>query len=450
MRFSTLDKFSLRHILLAVFLTALIPRLIFFLLMVNQVPSERLVRFPPDVEQYVASANAIREEFDFDTEGVVIFGPGYPTFLALLGFLLMPNPYSLLLFQIFFSSLGTVLVAAFAFELTENVRISLIAGLLNACSLTPIVLANMLLSETVFFTLMTFGFLLFLKALKTGKAFYFLLTSLLLAAAALTRSAGQFLFLVLLTSAVAYAWPYRQRNPKAFFKKLAWPLITAGLIISVLTAWAFRNERLYGFRQVALAGPIGISKLAILVQAELDNVAYEQASLAFTNEVNRLVSDTENYNEVFCSFAQNRLGYLVRKHPVTVLKVFTANVFDKIVDEWGEQYYLLPRWNSELKRITSWVYKKGLHYRVTLLSLIGAIILLTQKKYQIITVLVAIYVYFALLSGFTLQQSNRIFYPAQLAWTVLTAHPLLFLYERLLRGSRSTFTKKAVSNSPPR
>jgi hypothetical protein len=442
MRFRALNKFTLHNILVAVFLAALIPRLIFFILMVNQVPSERMVGFPPDVKQYVASANAIREKFDFDTEGVVTFGPGYPTFLALIEFLISPNTYILILFQIVLSSLGTLLVAAFAFELTEDLRIGLIAGLLNAFSLTPIFLANMLLSETVFFTVMALGFFLFLKALKTEKAVYFLLTSLLLAAAALTRSAGQFLFLVMLLMAVAYAGPELRRNRKGFFKKLIWPLVTIGLIILMLAAWAVRNERLYGFRQVALAGPIGLSKLVTAIQAEIDGVSYEHASLAFTKEVDALISDSGSYYQVFSFHAQNRLGHLVRKHPLSVLKVFTANVFDKIIDEWGEQYYLLPRWNSELKKITSWIYKKGLHYRVTLLSIIGTIILVLQKKYRIIIVLVAIYVYFALSSGFTFQQSNRIFYPAQLSWTVLTAYPALFLYERLVRRCKFTFTKR--------
>lgn len=411
-------------------------RLLLFGLMVEQVAPDRLLEFTRDVKQYTTSANAIREQFDFDTEGVVLFGPGYPTFLALLGFVLSPHPYLLILVQILISAVGSVLVAMFAFELTPEREISFVAGLLNSLSLTSITLANILLSETAFFALMALGFFLFIRGLKKEKVVYFLLTALVLSMAALIRSVGQFLFLILLVIAVVYAWP--AGGLRTFARKLTWPLVTAGLIVTVVAAWTVRNERLYGFSQVAFAAPTGIAKLVSLTRADIDGSSYEEASLTFAKEVERLQADSMSYYRAFAIHTRNCMHRLVREHPESVAKIFFGNVINEINNEWGLQYKLLPRWSDPLRGMTSWIYKKGLNYRVSLLAAIGVIILLRQKKYRLLIVLLSIYSYFALLAGFTHWQSSRIFYPGQLAWAILIAYPLFSLYKRFVRKVRLT------------
>jgi len=421
------------------FVAALFVRLLFFGLMVEQVAPDQLLEFTPDVKQYTTSADAIRKQFDFNTEGVVTFGLGYPTFLALLGFVLSPHPYFLILIQIFLSALGSVLVARFAFELTEDKKIAFIAGLLNAASLISIVLANMLLSETVFFTLMALGFLLFIRGLKTEKTVYFLMTALMLSAAALIRSMAQFFFLLLLVMAIMYAWPAFRENPKTFVRKLIWPLVTAVLMVSILAAWTIRNDRLYGFRHLALSAPGGMAHLVRLTRAELEGSRSEEASLTFSREVERLQADSMSYYRAFTIHTQNCMRRLIREHPGIVAKVFLGNAFEQIHNEWGEHYYLLPRWSEQLKGMTGWTNKKGLNYRVSLLSAIGLIMLLRQKKYRLLMVLVLIYSYFALPTGFIHRQSCRIFYPGELAWTILIAYPLLFLYQRCLPAVRQAW-----------
>ncbi len=434
--------------LAVLFAVALVVRLLFFGLIVEQIGPDSLLEFTPDVKQYTTSADAIRGQFDFDTEGVVTFGPGYPAFLALLGFALSPHPYVLILLQIILSALGSVFVAMFAFELAEDTKIALIAGLLNALSITSIVLASVLLSETVFFSLMALGFLFFVKGLKTEKTAYFLLTTFTLSLAALVRSVGQILFLLLLVMAVTYAWPAFREGPKSFVRKLIRPLVTVGLIIAVLAAWAVRNERLYGFNQIALAPYGGMAQLVRLARAEMNGSSYEEASHTLADELEGLQADSMSHYGTFAAHTSNCVRRLVREHPEIVARVFWGNVFDQVHHEWGEHYPLLPRWREQLKSITGWINKKGLNYRVSLLSVIGVIMLLKQKKFRLVIILAVIYSYFALPSGFTHRQSCRIFYPGEVAWTILVAYPLLFLYRRCLKAARLAWLKLSSVRRP--
>ena len=119
---------KLRSPYLLLFITALVVRLLFFVLMLFQINPGDLSTIFPDAIDYSDSALAIGNEFQFQTEGVLLFGPGYPLFLAFLGSLLHLPPVGIIVVQILLSSLGSVLLAKLAYALIDNLRIALVAG----------------------------------------------------------------------------------------------------------------------------------------------------------------------------------------------------------------------------------------------------------------------------------------------------------------------------------
>ncbi|HWR83291.1 MAG TPA: phospholipid carrier-dependent glycosyltransferase [Candidatus Deferrimicrobium sp.] len=427
---SHLSMLSFRSLVI-LFVVALAARLIWWGLMIQQVPPEQLLQLTPDVKQYTTSAEAIRSQFDFDTQGVVVFGPGYPAWLALLGLVLSPHPYWLLFVQIFLSAFSSVLVALFALDLTEDKPIAFAAGYLNALSMTSIWLANILLSETMFFFFLVFGLLAFLKGLRTDRGTYFLSAALLLSVATFTRSMGQFLFLVLLGVTFLHHWSSMRKNPKAVTRKLVWPLVASTLMVAVVAAWTLRNDHLYGFRQLALSASGGQAHLVRVTRETLDHVSYTEASASFDAEIQMLQDDSLSYYAAFDAHSQNSLRQLIREHPLLVARIYAGNVLSELNDEWGLQHVSLPRWSEQLRALISWIHKKGLNYRVSLLAVIGTIILVRKRKYQLLLILSLIYLYFALIAGFSHWQGSRIFYHGQIAWAILIAYPLIWLYRQI-------------------
>ncbi len=418
---------------LVVFLIALALRLLFFSEMTRQLSPAQMAELTPDVQDYFAAAKAIVQEFDLSSRGVVFFGPGYPLFLALVGKIGGFSPHFHIIVQLLLSAWGAVLVSKFAWELTGDSTVSGIAGLLNACSITSISLANILLSETLFFVLLTGGALVFVKAVKYSRRWLLFWAALIFSYALLVRSMGQFLFVPLIFVALAYWRHLFPADKKAFVGRMAGVVGLTVVLLLVNFGWSAWNAHRYGFSFFALSAPGGMAHIVRLAEAKIEGISYEEAARRFEEEIQSNPVDSADYYRLFIAQTKEKLSGLVRSHPLPLLSVYFNNMFNEINNEWGLQGILLPQWKASIRRLISWSYKKGLNYRVFLLTLLGFFLLLRRKEYRLLVVLLSFYLYFALIAGFSHWQSNRIFYPAQMSWAVAVAYSLQWGYRRLVR-----------------
>jgi hypothetical protein len=69
-----------------------------------------------------------------------------------------------------------------------------------------------------------------------------------------------------------------------------------------------------------------------------------------------------------------------------------------------------------------WLEKYGFDFRVTVLVLISLIVMVVRRQNKLAAVLIAIWLYFGMLSGLTLWQGSRVFYPGQIAWSIMLAY----------------------------
>ncbi len=63
-------------------------------------------------------------------------------------------------------------------------------------------------------------------------------------------------------------------------------------------------------------------------------------------------------------------------------------------------------------------------YRTLALALVGLMIMIGRKQVKLAISLTLICAYFGATSAFTLNQGSRIFYPAQISWSILVATTL--------------------------
>jgi len=428
--------------------------------MTDQIDAEQMIGIDRDAANYYEAAERVREKFDFHSYGVLMFGPGYPTFLAAGSLLVSAHPVALMIVQILLSAVGSVLLFLLAQRLTGDLRLGVIGGLINATSIESITLANILFSETLFFVLMMAGLLALLRGLERRRWPYFVISGLLLGLSALTRSAGQFLFVIVLFVSLVILWRSGRPGSRELLSRMKWPLATAGLIVVMAAAWILRNDHYYGLSHLSLAGPGGMAHLVRLTTAKRDSISFGESYDQFVREAEKRrigaaadsidvsayrpylpqpsVTDPETiaYNQAFVQHARESLWRLIADYPWLTLKVYLENVRHNIHTDWGKQYYYLPEWDGTLRAFTSWTDKKGLNYRLSLLALIGVVILVRRRNYRLLIILLALYGYFALLSGFSVFQGSRVFYPAQAAWAVLVAYPLLFVLDWLVKMLR--------------
>lgn len=410
------------------FLCAFMARLLFLLLMLSQMDSDMLLSQCPDAFYYLQSATAIREGWNFSTDAIDIFGPGYPTFLALLQLLTDSNAILMMLAQIILSSCGSVLLFHFAEALTGDKRVALIAGLLNALSLTSISLANIPLSETLSFVMVLLGLLLFLKANETGQKRLYLGTAFALAVAALVRSANQFLFFLL----PLLAWLlYPDKNKRR--RRITWSLVTCAATVILMSLWAQQFYRKHHVGGLAMSQLGGLSQMVCLTHIRIEHTTGYWArawSDSLIREREKVVQDKSRATSDFTSEYLNR--YL-RENPRELLLAYLSSVENNVHNESGLQELQLPKWAGAFNAAWAFIFKYKLNYRVTVMAAIGCLMLLYQRKYRLLVALLLIYGYFAALAGFSMWQTSRIFYPGEIAWAVLMAVPLAALYEWVSR-----------------
>ncbi|MFH1700327.1 MAG: phospholipid carrier-dependent glycosyltransferase [Candidatus Zixiibacteriota bacterium] len=431
---------SLLKILVIVFGVALTLRLVFFICMVNQVDPATLGELSPDMTGYVNAAHTILDNFSMDSRGVIIFGPGYPVFLAIALFIFRSLVAAIIL-QIVISSLASSLLALLAYNLTQKKSIALTAGLFNSISLTSISLANAALSDTLFFILILTGFLLYLRILEKIRSCKFLeddpphqpgywklavLTGLIFSAATLTRSIGLFVFIILIIYTYFIYRAHPNRGKWIFWYFIKPSMIITIIMLSITAGWVIRNYSLYDMPSPALSGLVAQFRMAAFIESKATDVDYDSIFQLYGNKISASPDSSLHYYGRYGKIARSAFKKVMTEYPLLSVKMLAQNINSNVHCESELHGAQVPEIMPLYRRIIKNVYKKGLNYRETLLCLLGLAWMIRKKQYLPAILLSMIWVYFAILSGFTLWQGSRIFYPGQISTSILMAAAIYY------------------------
>ena len=416
---------------LSVFVCALLLRLGFLAIMLSQMDSSAVLQLCSDADVYYRTGAIIRETWDFSTPGTTLFGPGYPFFLALAQWLTGGSTVLLMVLHAILSSLGSALIYVWANNLVGNKSVALAAGLLNAFSFTSISLANILLSETLFFVLTLVGFIVFLRAHATGKKSLYVVAGFGLAAAAYVRVMGEFLFVLL----PFLTWLFLS-DRSGRLKRIAWTLVTAAVMIVLMGLWAQQFYRKHGVCTMALSGPGGLGHVVRVTYAAVEHTTGTRARAWTDSLVAARDSILHDYPRAFNEVTMECLSRYLKEHPGRLTYAYLRNISENMHNEYGLQDVQFPKWAPGFNKTWSFLTEKKLNYRVTLLAVIGCAFLLIERRYRLLLALLMVYGYFAAMAGCSMWQTSRIFYPGEIAWTILVAFPLVRLFN-FFRGKFS-------------
>ncbi|MGQ0828253.1 MAG: ArnT family glycosyltransferase [Bacteroidota bacterium] len=177
------------------------------------------------------------QSYSFPLEPDYYRTPVYPLFIAFaegIG----PEGFSIIVLQIVISIATCYFTYRIAVELTQNLFIGNVAALLVAIDLPSIVLANLVLTETLFSFLLILSFYFFIKYLKENKNKQLIYS-------------GSFLGLTILCRPIAFFIPFlfagfvvfkQRKNISALLKQL---LLLFGFVLLVISPWLIRNKIVY-------------------------------------------------------------------------------------------------------------------------------------------------------------------------------------------------------------
>jgi 4-amino-4-deoxy-L-arabinose transferase-like glycosyltransferase len=422
------------------FIFALVLRLGYMVLMLSQLTSEEVLYQCPDARAYINISRGMLGLGPFDEDALLIFGPGYGAFLAVVFFLFGVVPHAVILIQILLSSISCMLIYKLGRELTGSRAVGLVAGILAAVSFTSISLANVILSDCPFFFLFLLGNLLFLLGLKRAKQPYFISSGICIGFAALTRSVGQLwplvmiILIFILPPGREEKWRFKRRF-NLFRKAFITPLIA----IVLMSGWMARNYHQHRLPIVAFAGPDGIGKLTAFTQARLQESDFGEIYSGWVEEYRRKHTiDEITFGDRYDIYLQQARRTFC-KYPWEMLSTYLSLIWGNVIDVNELYRGQLPKFSPAISDWMNRLKGRSFHLLGFWSTMAGFIGMMLLKKWRALSFPGLIYFYFALIAGFGCWQGSRLFYPAQIAWAIVIAFLLvnLFLYVRRMSGSSS-------------
>lgn len=427
-----------------VFILALVIRLTFLVAFWSTNDSPAGLATTPDSNNYLNVSNyflerepilgQLNDSVSSFEESIVLCGPGYGFVLAIIRTLPGNEILNILITQSIIGALNCLLLAFLAYRLSESRVTGIIAGIIASVSLTGIALCSMVLTETIFIFFLLLSLILFFEACKTNHKALWISAGALMSLAALVRSAGLYLapfILVVLALSPKSTFNFPKR------RILIRAGLTALVCIGLTGIWAARNYVKHDLFTLAETGPRAVTRF---LMAKVISAHTPGASPADIRE--RLIDSTSYEVSYYKLSMSERKAEDIRiikstlaKYPGETVLTYLDLIHTNITHDAHLHALLLKKYQEIWFRISKH-FTSRLGYIITLVHIMGLALLWWREKRLAAIICGAVYLYFALLCGFTFWQGSRPFFPGQIGWAITCAFVISAPFDELKRRSR--------------
>lgn len=404
-----------RHLLL-VWAMALTLRVIYLILTVLHLGAEQLATYAADSEVYLTVARHILSYDPMGDYAILRVGPGYGLIIAGIQTAFGANPLWVIAFNVVMGSLAPVLVYFLAFRLTRIRIVALLAGLISAVSMTSVALSCNILTDQPFFTVHVAGMVCLAKGFTNGRIKWFIASGLLAGAAVFIRSAAMYWPFLLLLIPLVIPVPKRFPSRWAIFSRVT---IAAGIILVLIAGWSYRNDLKHGLFTFGTNGMLTI-RSCLGAKAIVENTDENDLIKLRESWEGEDGDRTDEYVKAY-GRAKDRFEKIFSEHPGWVTKAYLETVWSNVRAgnhfPLGQIPALKTFWEILIK-----IHERWLGIVVFFASLAGIICLFIDRRYFAAMLLGLTFAYFTLLSGFSFWQGSRIYFPAEMAWSILIVY----------------------------
>lgn len=416
------DTHLKRSDLWQVFAAGLVIRLVFFGFSVSQIGVDKFWTLCPDTVSYLKIALDFLKGTNLAENYLFAFGPGYSGFLALLIAVFGQNATLIVLLQIVLSSASCAMIYILARELTLPRSVGIIASVLFIIHPTSISLSCIILSDTLFMFLLLLGSILFLRGLRTKNWKPLVASGFLLALAVLVRAVGQFLPLILLLISVPYVfsrsstsrWKYSPDR-----RLLSWVFVCVAIIGVTEGGWMLRNQNRHDIFALTSGGSGGIANVAAYAVERMGGPSYREVRAEWHTRYHAdhgIDSRTmKSIHEADIHFA----GQVISEHPWSVMGAYLSLTWENIIEINHLNRLLLPQSQTSVIKYEYFILDNHINRLGFWLLIAGLSVLLIRRQFKPALFLGLLFIYFALIIGFTRWQGSRLFFPAEMTSVIL-------------------------------
>ena len=332
----------------------------------------------------------------------------------------------MLFLQVLLSSISCLLIYKLGHELTGSGAVGCVAGILSATSFTSISLSVVILSDCLFFFLFLLGNLLFLIGFKKERKSYFIWSGIIIGLSILVRSIGQFWPAAMIVYIIAFTLQKRNTWRPQVRSHLQKKAVIAPLIaVCLVSIWVGRNYHHYHTPMLAFTSAGGPANVAALALARIQGRDVAEIRLAWINDYKLRTGKADlDYIDQYRMYGAATKEVIIH-HMREWVNSYLGLVWEN-VNSINEIYRLqLPQQSFYILDRMYWLLNHKLNFLNFWLSMVGFMFMLVRRRWRAFLFLGMLYLYFVLMVGFTQWQGSRLFFPAQISWSVAVAVSLV-------------------------
>lgn len=428
---------------------AVLLRLAFALVSISQFETpDTIRRLTRDTEHYTEAAETLRTEFTLQSTGIRIFGPAYPTFLALLSSVTGRNTVAMLGIQILVASAGVVLLAMLTYQIMGKRRVAMVAGVFHAVSLSASGLSIAFMGEALGLVITLLGFLVFCRATTRAHLAGASAAGMILGMSILTCSSAVILLLAL--PLLALASPCKPGEPwvTTLRSRSSVLAVATAMMLLLPSLWIVHNRVVYGVHYLRQIEAVNLIRSASAFRLYQDGTPFEQSMAEAGDSTRVWTQRLGNEHQAFEMVSHSVFKEAVQRNPWICLAVYLGTIDDNVNTDDGVWINQFPEWHDNLMSWKATSEKYLLRYRMLALCIAGFWILHRAKEFRLSWVLAGLFAVFAMGAGVSPWQGNRLFYSGQIASLPLMAVAFLAAYDGLRKRARRQNTEASTPRVP--
>ena len=410
------DRRALLIQLTALFIFALLLRILYLKLAIDHLGFERFSLYAPDSRLYLLIGEHILSFHEQGSYGLYRVGPGYGLILAGIKLLFGSHLIGPILFNIVMGSLAPVFVYLLATQLFGSKSIALLSGAISTVSLTAVAAGCHILTDQPFFTFHIAALVCFVQGYNSGRRRWFLAAGLIAGFAAYIRPIGLvwpyiFIFLALVIPV--------SKSFSSRFDLVCKAGITGAVLLLIIWSWSARNYFMHGNFIYCTNGMLTVRSCLI---AQVAQNTWNEGKNVIDYRTQWESEDGDRTAQFAGAYgkAEERVWHELKKNPQAVLHFYWSNLIENMS---APNYYVLgqiPQLKSFMSGLNI-IMAKWLGVLLIILTLLGLALMRFLGHRLAFWVLGSTYFAFSAFLGASFWQGSRLHYPAEMAWSIVLA-----------------------------
>ncbi|MBF0472207.1 MAG: glycosyltransferase family 39 protein [Nitrospirae bacterium] len=420
--------------------------------------------YSDDSISYMITAKSLAFDHKFNNmfgKSEIIRTPGYP--LLIVPGMLLDHPELITIFiQSILSCLTIFMIYKISLEVFNNINAALLSTFLASIDRVLLHYSYVLDSETLYTFILTLFMYTIILYFKNKQLRYIIISSILLAMSIYVRPVGYYMPLVFVFSVFVYLIYKKELTKKIILHLLVFCMITC----IAVSLWQIRNFKTTGYSGFSAIEDVNFYYYnACSLMAEQNGISFQDmlnklSISTFYYNTNEDIIDAVNKSEGIL-FKDQAQAYKYIKHkairiilndPLTYAKIHLKGMFNLLQDNWFpfETKWALRNQPEDISGLTGLIMRKGIKGAIfllskeqplllmlyilyslgVLLSYIGVMITVFNKRIDGVFVLTIVAVYIVIICG-GIWGCARFRHPMLPSFYVLGGMGLLTIYNKI-------------------